>query len=155
MNIEHMVNEANLFIKMVAQEFGHPGEKKRAAIFIKAVLHTLRERLTMGQSLNFISELPMIFKAVYVDGWKYHEVPIKIKTVEDFCIEVKRHQALYGEKEFDWNMSTYDMVVKFFNILGQKYISQGEFNDILAEMPHQLRVIFPVVTFGNNQSIIR
>jgi len=85
LNFERYAQDANAFIKRLAQELGHPEEPRRAEIIVRSVLHTLRDRITVAESLNFMAQLPMFLKALYVDEWKYREKPERLKNLEEFA----------------------------------------------------------------------
>lgn len=140
-NFDKFAQEGNLFLKELAQQLGHPEEQARSGIILRAVLHTLRERITMGESLNMLAQLPMFLKGVYVDNWKYSEKPVRINTKEEFFEEVEKHQDQYGEQQFDWKKSTEEIVRIVIKELG-KYVSKGEFEDITAQLPKDLKDIF-------------
>lgn len=140
-NFDKYAQEGNLFLKNLAEELGHPEERGRTSIVLRAVLHTLRDRLTVSESLHLLSQLPMFLKAVYVDNWKYSEKPESYTSIRDFTDAVEKHQAQYGEQEFNWNKSTEEIVKIVFKKLGA-YISEGEFQDIKAQMPKGLVELF-------------
>ncbi|MFW5760096.1 MAG: DUF2267 domain-containing protein [Cyclobacteriaceae bacterium] len=141
LNFDKYAQEGNLFMKNLAKSLGHPDEIGRTGIILRAVLHTLRERITISESLNMISQLPMFMKAIYVDNWKYREKPLKINKKEEFAEEVEHHQSQYGEQEFNWGKSTEDIIKIVFRELGT-YITKGEFEDITAQMPKELKELF-------------
>lgn len=68
MNFEKYVEKGNLFLKELAQELGNPDDKEKAGRVLRTVLHVLRRRLTLEESFDLISQLPMCIKAVYIDG---------------------------------------------------------------------------------------
>ncbi len=70
-NFEKFAQEGNEFLSRLATSLGHPEEKGRTGIIMRSVMHTLRERITVGESLNLLSQLPMFLKGIYVDKWKY------------------------------------------------------------------------------------
>ncbi len=148
LNFDKYAQEGNLFVKNLAQKLGHPDEIGRTGIVLRAVLHTLRERITIGESLNMISQLPMFLKAIYVDNWKYREKPVGIRSREDFTAEVEKYQSQYGEQEFNWEKSTEDILKIVFSELAT-YISEGEFEDIIAQMPEQLKELFRETVHGH------
>ena len=140
-NFDKYAQEGNLFIKNLSAALGHPEEKGRTGIVLRAVLHTLRDRLTVGESMHLLSQLPMFLKAVYVDNWKYSEKPESYKTIGDFTKAVEKHQEQFGEQQFSWNKSTEEIVQIVFRELGQ-YISRGEYKDIVAQLPEDLSRLF-------------
>lgn len=140
-NFDKYAQEGNLFVKNLAEKLGHPNEVARTGILLRAVLHTLRDRITIGESLNMMAQLPMFLKAVYVEDWKYSEQPTKISTMEEFSEEVEKHQEQYGEQEFSWKKSTEELVQIILGELAT-YISQGEFEDIKSQLPEGLYALF-------------
>lgn len=141
LNFEKYAQEGNSFIKTLAGNLGHPDETGRTGIIVRAVLHTLRERITIGESLNFIAQLPMFIKGIYVDNWEYSEKNSSIKTREDFFNRVEELQDQYGEQRFDWQISTEEIVRIVLSTLG-KYVSEGEWEDIVTQMPKDLKELF-------------
>lgn len=141
LNFEKYAHEGNSFIKELAGNLGHPEETARTGIILRAVLHALRGKLSIGESLDLVSQLPMFLKGIYVDNWEYSDKPSDIKTIEEFKDEVKRLQDFYGEQQFNWEMSTEDIIRTVLSSLG-KYISGGEIEDIVTQMPRGLKKLF-------------
>lgn len=142
LNFEKYAQDANAFMKRLAEELGHPDEPRRAEIVVRAVLHTLRDRITVPESLNFMAQLPMFLKAVYVDEWKYRERPERLKNLEEFAEKVKAHQSHYGEQQFDWPEHTGDLIEKTLAFIQKNYLTKGEVEDIKAQLPRELEHIF-------------
>lgn len=142
LNFERYAQEASAFMKRLAQELNHPDDVNRAQIIVRAVLHTLRDRITVPESLNFMAQLPMFLKAVYVDDWKYREKPERLKNLEDFSAKVKQYQSQYGEQQFDWPEHTGELIEKTLGFIQKNYVSKGEIQDIKAQLPKELEYIF-------------
>ncbi|MFP4059447.1 MAG: DUF2267 domain-containing protein [bacterium] len=140
-NFEKYARDANIFLNELAKKLGHPEEKDRTYIVLRSVLHTLRDRITISESLNLIAQLPMFMKAIYVDDWKYMEKPVRMNNVEEFNKYVENEQAKYGETEFNWQKSTTEIVQITIGQLS-RYVSEGEIKDILAQMPEELNELF-------------
>lgn len=141
LNFEKYAQEGNEFVKNLASDLGHPEEISRTGIILRSVLHTLRDRLTMSESLHLLAQLPMFLKAIYAENWKYSEKPTRISTLEEFTEEVKKHQSDYGEQEFDWQKSTEEIVSIVLNELGN-FVSKGEAEHITAQLPKDLEEFF-------------
>ncbi|MGM0377598.1 MAG: DUF2267 domain-containing protein [Bacteroidota bacterium] len=139
-NFNKYAEEGNAFINHLAKNLGHPQETTRTGIILRAVLHAFRERLTIPESFNLLSQLPMFMKAIYVEGWKYSERPEKFDKKE-FLEEIKRHQDQLGENEFPWKESTEEIVKTVINDL-RTFISKGEIDDILAQLPDDFKELF-------------
>ncbi|RDV14018.1 DUF2267 domain-containing protein [Pontibacter diazotrophicus] len=143
-NFDKFAQEGKEYINILAADLGHPEEKGKTAILLRAVLHTLRERITISESLNLLEQLPMFLKGIYVEHWKYKEKPLKIKSVEEFAAAVEQEQAKIGERQFDWNQSTEDLISMVLTSLGTRYFSEGQLEDIAVQLPEELRQLFPV-----------
>lgn len=141
LNFDQYAQEGNEFLNKLANELGYPEEKERTGIILKAVMHSLRDRLTISESLDLLAQLPMFLKAVYVDNWKYLEKPLQLKTEEDFLEYVKVMQAQFGEQKFDWEISTADIVKTHMTMLSQ-YVSEGEMDHIIDQMPKEIKPLF-------------
>jgi uncharacterized protein (DUF2267 family) len=142
-HFDKFASDGNAFIKDLCMRFNYPDRRKQASIIIKAVLHTLRDSITIQESLDVLAQLPMFLKAVYVENWKYREKPKRHRTIEDFTRAVEEEQRAYGETRFDWHISTEEIVRTVFDALG-KYVSEGEFEDIAAELPGPVKDLVQV-----------
>ena len=141
LNFQKYAQEGQSFINDLARDLGHPEELGRTGIVLRAVLHTLRDRITISESFNLLSQLPLFLKGLYVDNWKFSEKPLDIRTREEFIDEVERYQQEFGERQFSWNKSTEEIIQTVLTSLG-KYISEGEYADIVAQMPGNLKEMF-------------
>ncbi len=141
LNFDKYAQDANGFIKHLAEHLGHPGETSTTGRILRAILHTLRDRLTISESLDLLSQLPMFLKAVYVENWKYREKPTGINTIETFTGAVEKHQDEYGENDFAWSKSTREIIHITLHELSV-YISPGESNHIVAQLPEDLKEMF-------------
>ncbi len=138
LNFEKYAQEGNTFVHNLAKDLDHPDEIGRTGMILRAVLHSLRERITISESLHLLSQLPMFLKAIYVDNWKYREKPLRLNTKQDFISEVEEHQKQFGEQEFNWKKSTEEIIRIVFKSL-DTYVSQGEFQDITDQLPKDLK----------------
>jgi len=70
-------------------------DENKAFRLLKAVLQTLRDRLSVSEGKDFASQLPMVLKAVWCDGWDPTKVPDKsIKHKRDFLERLINHPGL-------------------------------------------------------------
>ena len=128
----------NQFLSQLADELYMPDDKGRAVHVLKAVLHGIRNRISPEESSQFMSQLPMMVKAVYVDGWQIGKHQKRITNFEDFIDEVYDLGSGYKGLAFGDRFETIKCIQAVFNVL-KNHISEGEFNDILASMPVKLR----------------
>ena len=141
---DKFAQEGNEFINELSDELGHPEDQQQVLTALRAVLHSLRDRITISESFDVISQLPMMLKALYVEQWKYQEKPNKFDSVEEFKNDVKERQKKYGEDQFDWGISTEDIIVRTIGKLG-KYIDKGQMKHIEEQLPKELKSLITSV----------
>jgi uncharacterized protein (DUF2267 family) len=130
--------KGNEMLKQLAEELGIPDDTDRALNVLKAVLHGIRNRITPEQSAQFIAQLPMMIKGIYVDGWQIGKHQKRVSTFDKFAEEVYQLGGGYKAYSFDDVLDAERGIQVVFSVLKQ-YISEGEFNDILTTMPAHLR----------------
>lgn len=89
LNFNKYVQKGEAFINEVATQLGDPDDKARASRILRTVLRAFRDRLTPAESMQMVSQLPMLIKAVYVNGWKISGEAPKSRHIDDF-IEIVR-----------------------------------------------------------------
>mgnify|MGYP000343625315 CR=1 FL=1 len=125
------------FVAEVAKALGTE-DQERAGRMLRCVLRALRNRLTIEESFQFISQLPMAIKAIYVDGWKVRMNPSKIKHIEDFRTEVMKEDDFAAVKDFDHEGAVDEAIIAVFEVLG-RHVSAGEIEHVLNALPAALR----------------
>lgn len=142
-NFENHAHEASAYIKNLATELGHPEAVGQSLILLRAVLHTLRDRITIGESLHLLSQLPLILKGIYVEHWEYKEKPVAFQSLDEFKDAVEKEQAKHGEHEFNWNESTDQLVARVLASLGKHFLNDGQLHHIAVQMPKEVQQLFP------------
>lgn len=138
MNFDQYAAKGNQIVNEVANELGFPENKKLATRLLRATLHTLRDRLTIQESFQLMAQLPMILKAVYVEGWKYQEKPNRIKHIGQFIREVIHEDQPVGHHDITTAKDGENAVRAIFKVL-RNHISEGEIQDIINSIPTDLR----------------
>jgi uncharacterized protein (DUF2267 family) len=103
---------------------------------MRAVLHTLRDRLTVHEAADFASQLPMLLRGLFYEGWQPEKVPVKDRNKEDFISHVA--EAFPGDQTVDPERLT-RAVLKVV----AHHVSDGEMQDIQAIIPKSLGELFP------------
>ena len=140
-HFEKYAQEANTFINRLAKSLGHPEEKEQTLIALRAVLQTLRDRQSIEENLDALSQLPMFLKSLYVEQWTATGKQDKFKTLEDFLDEIEKTQQGFGEREFNWNISTREIAIVVLQEL-REYWTEGQWNHIEENMPEEIAEFF-------------
>lgn len=139
MNFQKWISTANTFINEVAAELRMEGEPERVRRIVRVVLHALRARLSPEQSVHLLAQLPMLLKAVYVQGWRLnHSVDRGIRTEDDFLHEIFRDAGSFGPVDFPEREDARRAAVAVLRVMTH-HVSAGQMNDVLHEMPRHIR----------------
>jgi uncharacterized protein (DUF2267 family) len=142
MNFEKYASTGNEFLNEVAEELSIPGDKDTAGRILRAVLWTLRARLSQAESFDLIAQLPMMLKAVYVDGWRPGAVPDKhIRNVDDFVEAMMEHADQSALRDFPNPARARTCASAVFRVL-KRHVSPGESKDIAGQLPKALQMLW-------------
>ena len=141
LSFDKFSKEAYDYVNELARDLGHPEEKDRVLMIWRAVMHTIRDRIHLGESMQIMDPLPMIFKGIYVEDWKYSEKPPKdFSTIEEMKEEVKALQARYGEEEFPWKKSTEEIISITINSL-KPYLQENQLQHLKDQLPKDVKEV--------------
>ena len=136
-NTGKYVEEVNSFLQQLTQELNTPGDTNHAGRVTIAVLHTLRERIPVEESIHLISQLPMILKGIYVDGWDISRELSQADTLDEFLDEIREHAPFKDGKDFGNNQQARENVRAVLQVM-RNYVSDGEMQQVKNAFPRQL-----------------
>jgi uncharacterized protein (DUF2267 family) len=139
--LEKYIAERNEFLYDLAENLEHPHSIEQVERILRATLHTLRDRLPIQQSFHVLSQLPVFLKILYIEGWKFRERPVRFRSIEEFKEAVKDEQFRLGERDFNWNMPSEEIISRTITSL-RRYLSAGEIKDLFATLPYELHPLF-------------
>lgn len=141
MDFNKYAAKGNKILDEIAIELGFPGDRDLSGRIFRAVLHTLRERLTTQESFHLIAQLPMALKAVYVDGWVYQEKPFRIKHIGEFIRNVIHEDSPAGHHDISTAKDGENAIRAVLKVI-RRHVSEGEIKDILASIPEELHPLW-------------
>jgi len=97
---------------------------------LRAVLHALRDRLTVQEAADLAAQLPLLVKGIFYDGWDPSNVPKKIHE-DEFIAEIRKNFT------FSIDRSINEVIIVVLSDL-RKHISEGELEDVLSALPKDL-----------------
>jgi len=110
-------------------------EPHKAYLALRAVLHVLRDRLTVEEAAQLAAQLPMLIRGFYYEGWDPSGKPLKERHQEEFLSHVKSYF------KNDEKIEPERVVRAVFKVLS-KHISQGEIEDVKQTLPGKLRILW-------------
>lgn len=130
------IDKTNRILKEIEQAYGWPKERRNQSYAaLRSVLHALRDRLTVDEAAQLAAQLPMLVRGIYYDGWDPSRLPQKTGR-EEFLQRVRQ------EFPYDVAGGTEQLVQTVLRALRQ-YITEGEWEEVRANMPKDLRTLFP------------
>jgi uncharacterized protein (DUF2267 family) len=131
--IEHSVEKAHIWLKEVAAELGDE-DRQAAYRALRAVLHTLRDRLTVDDAANLAAQLPTLIRGIYYEDWDPSGTPLPIHDVETFLDHVVMEGRMSGETEASVAVTGVARVLR-------AHVSPGEIDHVLSVLPDRFRVL--------------
>jgi uncharacterized protein (DUF2267 family) len=114
------------------KEIGDFQDESQAYSAFRAVLHSLRDRLTVDEAVDLGTQLPMMVCGFYYEVWKPFLAPNKERTKEEFMDSIR--ESLRANTTIDPEQAA----KATFRLLDNK-ISEGEVEDIKSMLPNKLR----------------
>jgi uncharacterized protein (DUF2267 family) len=125
------------------------GNRYAAYSALRAVLHALRDRLTVDEAADLSSELPMLIRGIYYEGWRPAAVPVKERTQAGFL-------AMVATAARESPVAPETAVRAVLRLLANR-ISSGQFEQMRRMMPGEIRELWPdgpaAGTEGTNASM--
>ncbi len=131
--IDQSLNTTMEWLRDLQEEMGFDDEQ-RAFRVMRAVLHALRDRLTVEETANFAAQLPMLLQGVYYHGWTPRGKPEKIRSRADFLDRVAQNLMREHDPE--------DAARAVFKVL-ERRMHDGEIEDIKRILPEAIRELWP------------
>lgn len=111
-------------------------DESQAYTALRAVLHSLRDRLIAEEATHLGAQLPMLVRGFYYEGWKLSPAPNKERSKQAFLDSVR--ESLRRNVTVDPERACRAV----FALLNEK-ISEGELNDVRAELPKDVLGMWP------------
>ncbi|MEU1746083.1 DUF2267 domain-containing protein [Micromonospora arida] len=133
---ESSLDKTNLILKDIENAYGWPKERRNQSYAaLRTVLHLLRDRLPVDESVEFAQQLPVLVRGIYFDGWVPSDVPIKLNR-DDFLYEVRQGFPYDAE-------GGAERVTQVVLDTLRRHVTQGEWQDVKDTMPKDLATMMP------------
>lgn len=132
--IARSTEKTHIWLRDMAFELGTQDEAG-AYRALRAVLHTLRDRLTVDEAAQLAAQLPLLVRGIYYDGWDPSRTPLPYHYAEDFLERVRKEAKLAGDTEASYAVSAAARVLR-------THVSAGELDDVMAVLPEPIRALF-------------
>jgi len=133
--LDRSVHKTSEWLNLLDDKCGWDDKLKtyRAA---RAVLHVLRDRLPLEETVQLGAQLPMVLRGMYYEGWRPHQTPTDIRNEQEFLEAVG---AEYPGRE---TVEPSTITNQVLSMLDEK-VSAGEIEDVKTSFPKNLRRVWP------------
>jgi uncharacterized protein (DUF2267 family) len=132
---DETVQKTNSWLKEIALALDC--DRHRAYEALRAVLHCLRDRLTIDEAAHLGDQLPMLVRGIFYEAWHPAGKPEKIRSRETFLSRIAAHLATSS-------IEPEDAAHAVFQVL-EKHVSPGEVREVIHVLPKEIRTLWPQV----------
>jgi uncharacterized protein (DUF2267 family) len=125
----------NIWLNELMEEMGWQ-DRHLAYQAMRTVLHAVRDRLTIEEVADLASQLPMLVRGFFYEGWKPSGKPLKERHRAEFLAPIAA--TFHDHPE----IAPEGVVWGVFKVL-QRHVSPGEIRDVKHLLPEDLRALLP------------
>lgn len=134
--ISHTVQQTQEWLKEVRDNAGLANEAE-ALSALRAVLHQLRDRLTIVEAVQLASGLPILVRGIFFEGWQPSHSPDKTtRSAQDFIDGV--------EKRFLPHRHDSETLVRVVFMILAHHLDPGEISDVIGQLPDSQKELWPL-----------
>jgi uncharacterized protein (DUF2267 family) len=114
---------------------GDLADTQESLAVLRAVLHHLRDRLTLEEAVVLGAQLPTLIRGIYYEGWQPRKRPTRIRSKQEFVYEV-------ADKNFPNAVPSEQAIRDVFALLAH-HCDPGEISDVIGQLPGELKELWP------------
>lgn len=126
------LKSTNLWLKEIGRIIG--ADKRHSYHVLMAVLHAIRDRLSINQNANFAAQLPLLIRGIYFQNWNPGERGAR-RSKKQFTAEIAK--AL----ESTTPVEAKDACRAVFHVLDH-YVSPEELGKVKQSLPRMIRSLW-------------
>ncbi|MBI4525689.1 MAG: DUF2267 domain-containing protein [Deltaproteobacteria bacterium] len=134
--IDTTIHKTRAWLNDLMNELEWEGDPHKAYLGLRAVLHALRDRLTIEEAVQLGAQLPMLIRGFYYEGWKLTGKPVKERHKEQFLDHIRK---AYKD---DVTVDPERVARAVFKVLARR-TSKGEIEDVKYLLPASVRKLWP------------
>ena len=132
------IEKTGRWIDDVMTEAG-TADARQAYSVLRAVLHVLRDRLSVDEAVNLGAQLPVLVRGFYYDGWRPEGRPAKYRHKAEFLHRVA--EAYPGLPMVEQESA----VEAVFRVLS-RHVTAGEIRHVREQLPAEVRDLWELRT---------
>jgi uncharacterized protein (DUF2267 family) len=129
---DRAVQRANEWLVDLASDLGKDGDRPYAYRVLRSYLHVVRDRVTPEQAVDFASQLPLLLRGVFYDGWHPAKTPETYRDAATFVGRLVETAQLAGPTEASMTAETTTRMLR-------RRMSAGQVDELLDALPEAIR----------------
>jgi uncharacterized protein (DUF2267 family) len=134
--LDHTVHETGAWLDDLAGD-GPFANREQAYSWLRAVLHSLRDRLNVDEATHLAAQLPMLVRGFYYEGWRPALAPNAEETPREFYASVA--ESLQGAGPDDPDV---EAAVRAVFALLQRRLTGGQVRHVLSQLPSGIQELW-------------
>ena len=135
-SLNHTLQETQNWLDDLVQRGPFENEQQAYSHF-RAVLHAIRDWLTVEEAVHFSAQLPMLVRGFYFEGWRPSMAPNDEKSLEEFMNHVAHSLRDTGEGGTDLRES-----IRSIMSLLTDHLSEGQVRHVRGQLSEPVRELW-------------
>lgn len=133
-SLEKTIQKTNLWLEQLSEEMHM--DREHAYRCLRAVLHALRDRLTVEETSDLAAQLPLLVRGIYYESWNPSKTPTADRNLAAFLDRVA--SELKGGIAIDPERATRAI----FKLLAE-HCSDGQIKHVRGNLPQDVQSLWP------------
>lgn len=133
--IDSTVQKTYEWINELRDRLGWSSDRD-ALRLLRVTLHQVRDRISIAETAQLSAQLPIVIRGFFYEGWQPHLVPLPDRSATDLIAAIEHHVGDVVEYRGQ------EDIVTVFKLLNAR-ISEGQIHDIIANLPKEIRALWP------------
>ena len=135
--LNHTLTETNEWLERLV-EIGPFENHEQAYAHLRAVLHALRDRLTVEEATHLAAELPMLVRGFYYEGWRPALAPNEQETRAEFLAKIR--ESLNGQLASEEQLT--EAATAVLRLLDER-VEEGQVRHVRTQLPEEIEALWP------------
>ena len=131
---DNSLEKTNRWLKELETELGC--SRHTAYSVLRAVLHALRDRITVAEAVHFSSQMPMLVRGLFFEGWKPSTTPQRFLTQDEFISYTRDMCGQVTEVPLDQAVRA---VLASIN----RHVTEGQAEQVRHMLPDDIKQLWP------------